>query len=281
MVATAMTQQNVILTGMLRSGTTLVCHLLNKLPDTVALFEPMTVSELPGLKSHAAICDRIDEFLQQTRETLQTRKLALSKHVGGVIPDSHIADVAEGLRRDVSSRGEIRFEKELGRDFLLVVKHPAAFTALLDSLVGRFRCYAIIRNPLSVLGSWNSVAMKVESGHLPIAERLDESLREALSRINDKFDRQFHLLSWFYGKYRAALSDESIIRYEEIVASRGKALSAITARANELNEPLENKNKNPHYDRKLMRFLGRRLLDGEGAWREFYSAESVERLLAD
>jgi hypothetical protein len=33
---------NVVLTGLPRSGTTLVCRLLNKLPDTVALHEPLS-----------------------------------------------------------------------------------------------------------------------------------------------------------------------------------------------------------------------------------------------
>jgi hypothetical protein len=36
-----MSENDVVLTGLPRSGTTLTCHLLNKLPDTVALHEPM------------------------------------------------------------------------------------------------------------------------------------------------------------------------------------------------------------------------------------------------
>ncbi len=36
-----MQHNNIILTGIPRSGTTLICYLLNKIPNTVALHEPM------------------------------------------------------------------------------------------------------------------------------------------------------------------------------------------------------------------------------------------------
>jgi hypothetical protein len=41
MMAEGTRRQTVLITGTPRSGTTLVCHLLNQLPDTVALNEPM------------------------------------------------------------------------------------------------------------------------------------------------------------------------------------------------------------------------------------------------
>jgi len=40
---------DIILTGIARSGTTLTCFLLNKLPQAVALHEPMDPSQLVGL----------------------------------------------------------------------------------------------------------------------------------------------------------------------------------------------------------------------------------------
>ncbi len=40
-VSRSTNEHNIVLTGPGRSGTTLTCHLLNKLPDTMALAKPL------------------------------------------------------------------------------------------------------------------------------------------------------------------------------------------------------------------------------------------------
>jgi ribosome-associated protein YbcJ (S4-like RNA binding protein) len=276
-----MDRKNVILTGLPRSGTTLTCHLLNKLPDTVALHEPMNVTAFPQLKSHEAICDEIYRFFMEMRKSILNQRIAISKQVGGKVPDNPVSNrySESGLRRSIASPSKIAIDKKVSPDFLLVIKHPSAFTATLESLVKRFPCYAVIRNPLSVLTSWNSVSFPVETGHAPAAETLDLQLKKTLSEIEDKIERQLHLLSWFFGKFHRVLPDESILRYEHIVSSGGKALSAITSYALLLNENLENKNKNILYHLDTMKLLGERLLNSKGAYWEFYSKENIESLL--
>jgi hypothetical protein len=275
-------EHDVVLTGLPRSGTTLTCFLLNKLPDTLALHEPMAVDEFPGLESHGAICDAIRRFAREARRSIKTQRTVVTKHVNGHVPDNHFPSQysESGLRRGVISRGEIYVEKELTRDFMLVIKHPAAFTAILESLTTQFPCYAVIRNPLSVLASWNSVAAPVENGHVPAAEQLDWDLAQTLRRTDDKIDRQLHILDYFFAKYRDCLPDASVLRYEDTVATGGKSLSVITPRAQALHEVLESKNKNPVYDRERMQLLGEKLLRSDGAYWHFYSRESVTRLLA-
>jgi len=242
-----MRDSNIILTGLPRSGTTLTCHLLNKLPDTVALHEPMTVSEFPKLGEPSAICAEIDRFFEATRSSLIKSRTARSKHAQGKVPDNPFPDKysPSGLRLGrAAAVSTITIDKDLSENFLLIIKHPAAFTALLPVLVERFRCFAVIRNPVSVLSSWNSISVPVENGHAPAAENLDPGLKKSLSLLDDKFDRQLCLLSWFFDKYRRFLPDDRIIRYETTIASRGANLAVITERAAVLQEPLENKNKN-------------------------------------
>ncbi len=276
-----MNKYNVILTGVPRSGTTLTCHLLNKLPNTVALHEPMDVDVFPKLKDHDGICDEIDRFFGETRRSIITCKTAISKHVNGLVPDNPIGDQRSksGLRESIISLGEISIRKELSPDFVLVVKHPAAFTAVLESLIKRFPCYAVIRNPLSVLASWNSTELPVANGHAHNAERLDIDLAQTLERIEDTTDRQLQLLSWFFEKYQKILPEGSILRYEDIITSGGKSLGVIAPEALALNELLECKNRNRLYDTELMRFLQQKLLKTDGAFWQFYSKESVELLL--
>jgi hypothetical protein len=47
-------QTNIVSTGLPRSGTTLTCHLLNKLPNTVALHEPIAPGQFVDLESEDA-----------------------------------------------------------------------------------------------------------------------------------------------------------------------------------------------------------------------------------
>ena len=185
------------------------------------------------------------------------------------------------LRRLRVSLGVIAVEKQLSSDFLLCIKHPAAFTALLDRLAPRFRCYAVVRNPLSTLASWNSCQMNARDGHSPTAELFDPDLAQALGQIGNRVDRQFYLLSWFFERYSTILPSENILRYEDIVASHGTVLEVITPCAAGLHEALETRNANPLYDHALVQALGTRLLKAEGPFWEFYTRLDVEQVLEE
>src|SRR3954469_22326649 len=144
MVVSAM--RNVLITGTPRSGTTLLCSLLNKVPNTVALHEPMNVWDLPKCKDANAIADVIEKFCAETRRSLHEHGYALSKHVAGKVPDNVAADQMnqKGIRLRHTEHGKVFVEKPLSPDFTLAIKHPVAFTALLATLKERFDCYAII-----------------------------------------------------------------------------------------------------------------------------------------
>ena len=76
-----------------------------------------------------------------------------------------------------TEKGRLVVDKELTVGSLLILKRPALFIALLPVLAQRFPCYAIVRNPLSVLASWNNVDHRVRKGHSRGAEPYDEVLR--------------------------------------------------------------------------------------------------------
>jgi hypothetical protein len=214
------------------------------------------------------------------RGSILTRRLAVSKQVSGKVPDNPIAtdSMEMGLRQNADTLGEIMVDKELEENFVLVVKHPAAFTAILDTLVRQFQCFAVIRNPLAVLASWSTIATPQEQGHAPMAENLDQHLKTHLASKPDKIERQLHLLGWYFNKYLQVLPRESILRYEEIVSSGGKALNTIVPWADKLSEPLENKNYTPVCALDVIAHLGERLLATDGPYWEFYSREDVRQL---
>ena len=250
---------DIVLTGLPRSGTTLACRLLNLLPNTVALHEPFLPRFFEGMEGEAVL-EKLGRFCRKTRREIRRDGVAPSKSVGGAIPENAYGSAKPGELRPHSAEkgkemGKLLVDKDLEGRFFLVVKQPAIFAALLPVLVEGFPCYAIVRNPLSVLASWNSVDHNVREGHSAGAELYDEGLRRELAATDERVGRQLRLLSWWYGRFYETLDEEHIIRYEDVVGSGGGALSVLVPSAKLLDETLESRNLNPLYDREDMLLL--------------------------
>src|SRR5438270_13849303 len=125
--------RNVLITGTPRSGTTLVCSLLNKLPDIVALHEPMNVFEFVG-RSSGEIVGMVERFVAGSRKSLHEEGFAVSKHVSGKVGDNSAAVDREGKRSRQTEHGRIEINKPLSQDFTLAIKPAVAFAALLEML---------------------------------------------------------------------------------------------------------------------------------------------------
>lgn len=279
-----MNDSNIILTGIQRSGTTLSCHLLNKLPNVVALHEPMNVGKFCRMTASEEIIGYTQDFYTETRKSLIQEGVAFSKQDNGKVPDNPFADEVDsetGSRRnkvdDIPRL--VKFDKAINDEFTLVLKHPAVFTGLLESLVKSFRVYAVVRNPLSVLRSWNSLNIPVSRGRLPMAECVDAHLKIALDGIEDRFDRQIFILSWCFEQYQKYLPGSSIIYYEELISSGGKVLEKILPLHGVIDNELVSKNDNPVYDQELKEKLRSMLLQTTDDWCgwNFYTKDEVLR----
>ncbi len=275
-----MAGREIALTGVPRSGTTLCCRLLGEASDTVALFEPMEVRDLSG-SDHPAALAMVADFFQTSRHSLLETGRARTQQVNGALPDNPFSSCqdAGGKRAHEAVLGDIAINKSLRPDFTLVVKHNAAFTALLPGLAERFETWAVIRNPLAVLASWHSVDLPVSAGRLPAGERLDAGLRDQLALQPVAEERQLMILEWFYSRYRDFLPADRVIRYEEVVATAGGVLAHATGTPVPVT-PLAGRNRSDLYDPSWCLAAAARLLAKEGAWRHFYSAADVEVLAA-
>lgn len=278
---------DVLLTGLPRSGTTLSCELLNLVPGTVALDEPMSWADYTGAASldtltPALACENVAQFMARTRNSILAQGAAITKHVDGKVTGKKISDQsgASGMRVGLAERGVVTVDKELEADFTLVVKHVAGFTALLDRLPQRFRVFALVRNPLAVLNSWQTVPLPIREGHVVFGEALNKSLAVRLSAVEDRLERQLLLLDWFYGRFRDLLHRSAVIRYEDLVAEGGRPLRGISSGAAHLDVALRSRNHNPRvYDQAVTVALGTRLLERDGSWWAFYPPASVRGLL--
>lgn len=266
---------DLVLTGIPRSGTTLACSLLNQLPDSVALVEPMLVEQFKREQSPAQWRSKIRRFFAEQRQSLMQDGTAMARTASDGVDDNTFASEKGrgGLRASLIERRQIKIEKPLSEDFILTLKHPNAFTAMLTELVESFRCFALVRDPLSVLASWNTLPIALREGHAPAAESLVQQLSLDLRTCDDRVDRQLRLLSWYFEVYRRCLPREQVLHYETLIASEGRALASLVRSAESLARPLQSRNMNPLYDPDLMATLRERLFSSEGAYWDFYRRE--------
>lgn len=269
---------DILLTGLPRSGTTLMCHLLNKVPNAVALHEPMQPNELAGLPMDEVLA-RVRTFFDTERQRVLREGRATSKAYNGTVPANNLTDEdTSGKRLRVINGHQIVVSNVSRPDFRLYMKHPAFFTACLPYLASRMPCFAIVRNPLAVIMSWRSSGMAVERGQLPAAESFDPGLASTLANEPDVLRRQFHLVDFFFRRFADHLSSR-VVKYEDVVATGGRALSLINPDAATLVEPLESRNDRMIGKDSEVRAIAEALLASDNACWLFYRRDEVEALL--
>ena len=273
---------DIVLTGIPRGGTTLACRLLGEAVDTLALFEPMPVAALPT--TPAAAADAVARYFAQVRERALREGRVPSKHRAGRVPDNPFGERVSGQlpRPWLVEQGDIAVDKPLSATFRLVIKHNAAFTALLPELGKRHLLVGIVRNPLAVLASWRSVDLPVSHGRLPAGERLDPLLAQALAQQPDDLRRQILILDWFFSRLLRWVPPPCLLRYEDVVASGGACLlRAVGAPPPEVvAPPLRSRNASAQYDVASIRTLTHALHAHAGASLRFYGAAAVDALAA-
>ncbi len=275
-----MTANTILLTGLPRAGTTLSCHILNNCPATLALHEPMKPGDFePAAGTDAALL-RIQRFAEATRQQVLYDGKALSQQKDGAVPENPVAAnaVAGGLRPMDVSLGVIDVSaRALPADFTLIIKHNALFTALLPELAASFPMYAIVRNPLAVLASWNLVDLPINKGHIPAAEQFDRNLKNTLAVTSDLLDRQLHILEWFCVRYLRHLNGRWL-RYEDFVKEPLSLVNTLGLPAPGALIPTR-ESKNTGYDLVLMEKLYTRLCAfGEAIW-SIYPRAQVDELM--
>ncbi len=216
---------SVLLTGVPRSGTTLCCHLLNRFTNTVALHEPINPAIFDNDRVQAI--QNITSFCTDARSEILSVGTITTKQLGGKLPTNPVNADTVALRQEKVTRGRVKIDTPLTKDFKLVVKHNALFTALLEDLVKVFDVYAVIRNPLHLLISWQTVDLPVNKGRVPMGERFDPVLNASLNQEESVLERQLMLIQWFFKRYDQFLANARIVRYEDVIASSGGCLHVI------------------------------------------------------
>ena len=269
-----------LLSGLPRAGTSLCCRLAGELPNVVALAEPLNGPTLAQADAPAAAADAVAAFAGAARARILAEGRAPTLHVAGQLSDDLVqppSRTGAGLRRPQAERGEVSIDKQLAGGFILLIKQNALFAALLPVLAPRFRCLALLRNPIAVLASWQTVRLPVQRGRLPAGERFDAGLRARLDAEPSLLRRQLAILDWFCAQYRAHLPEDAILRYEDLVASGGQALFERLGAVGE-GRPLRARTTAPAAA--VLAAALSALENDDGAWRHFYALGEVQAAAA-
>ena len=275
------------LCGIPRSGNGLCCRLAGGLPDTVALSQPLNprypfggvpFGNIP--REPRGACARLGEFAGKVREQILAEAQAPSHQVGGGLYDNIMAserDARTGLRERQGEWGVVAIDKPLSERFTLLVSQPAMFSALLPDLAVSFSCLALVRNPLPVLASWQTVNLPFNRGRIAGAEPYDAELRCTLDGEPELMQRQLVILEWFFARYDAHVDPRHIIRYEDLVESGGSVLFRVLGHEEAEPTVLESRNDSALYDGDTVDALLEALLERGGAWTRFYRPSDLER----
>jgi hypothetical protein len=227
------TGRNLILTGLPRSGTTLVCALIDSLRDAVCLSEPDWQDAWPReMNDRPAYAERIRQDFARVREVLLGGgEVSDRRAANGSAVTNYFPLASDGSRQPAYALQPFR-RSGLSADFLLGMKQNAHYSCILDELARHedFTIVAIVRHPLATIGSWRSAArLPIGHGRLPAAERFWPEIAHQAASTPDILLRQVGIYRLFCERYRALGSRIHLLRYEDIV-DKPELLSAICGR---------------------------------------------------
>lgn len=272
---------NIILTGLPRSGSSMLCVWMSKHPDVVALNEGLKLGEqldVPSLVKFVAA-----EF-DSIRVQILTTGTAPARHKDGQQVDNHFSPGKD--RKLLLEKSDIDVGRPTTQKFGLAFKHNAGFSIALPDLVDHFGAlsvFATIRNPLSVLGSWGSVPIPVSQGRMHNLTKWAPKLEEQLKSTDDLLEKQLLILNYFFSQYQKWIPREQIIRYEDLCGQPAETLGRAFPQWDWTSlglRPTANRNASPDYSRDRLKIAAARLQSTgpDAPWREFYSDSDIQQI---
>lgn len=218
-----------LLTGIPRSGTTLIASLVDGLEDTLCLNEPSRYY------NWAVHCRDRREFVARCTADLRNIRAALvnggtvldGRQSDGAIPCNYFDETGRRLRLDPVAVGR----PASGDRLLLAVKHNEPLTAVLPELceLEDIQVVCIVRHPVPTILSWRSRHLPLASGNLSVGYRLwpeATHIRDAGGCICQMQAKIFELYCTRYWENRHRIE---VIKYEDVVENP-KLLERLTGR---------------------------------------------------
>jgi hypothetical protein len=216
--------RDLIVTGLPRSGTTLVAALIDAAERCVCLSEPRRHVDLVAEAATAAgvVAALRDDFGSIRRRLAAGESVEDRRGDDGRPLDNYFGVPDSTGRRQANWSVVQRQVPGFDADWVLGVKHNALFTSVLPEIVaaGHWTVLAVVRDPADAIASWSSVDVPARHGRLPGAERFWPALADLGGRSElPVLDRQILIADRILARYRDC--GVHVLRYEEVVADTG------------------------------------------------------------
>jgi hypothetical protein len=204
-----------LITGIPRSGTTLLGALVDSMDNSVCLNEPLWQVDLARASGNA------DAFVHGLTKDFERLRAKLQN--GEAVPDLRGAGGAP-VTNYLNERGEMVVHPNLfsrsglSADFTLAIKHNGLYLGALPALLDHgFRVVALIRDPLEVLASWRASTLPVSRGELPAARYFWPEMAALHRKPMALLDKQLCLLELLYRRIYEHEERLTLLRYEDLV----------------------------------------------------------------
>ncbi len=244
-----------LVSGIPRSGTSLVTNILSKTANTISFSEPRFIQGIKAKSNHAdEVAGYLSQMIQNLRNDIQTgRPVELRVHKDTAQPlDNYFNRTREVdgtvLIKNNSTYQEVALPKTRHTD-KFVIKNNLLFTACMESLVKRFDMLFVIRDPIATLGSWNSLDIPVSRGVVKSGMKFSPSLKKMVDG-SSLLERQIQIFDWFCYQYRSLENNACVVQYETLIERPDEQLKPYLASKNKITG-LKNMNNNVFYSNDL------------------------------
>lgn len=238
-------EKNTFITGIPRSGTSLLTHLFSLDSNNVCLSEPDFIKKIKQLSSSKTevIVHLNHEILNIRNQIASGHRISMRVSKDDSIPDNYFArdQVTGNQAKTLSTLKRIKLNRTDSTKNI-VIKNNLLFTSCLDGLVSLGDVLAIIRHPLPVLLSWRSLNIPVSKGNVHTGVKYSNALNH-LPPKSQLLLRQIKIMDWFYAMYKRY--DVNLIQYEDLVMAPQSILEQWID--DTLLPPLTSKNDSSRY----------------------------------
>jgi hypothetical protein len=240
-------QKTLLITGIPRSGTSLITKLISEQQNTLCFSEPTWLKEIRHDKqSCEEFKNNLTEKVNQIRnEVKKGNPVEMTVEKG----TNHLPENYYNRQKNkiINLKETRKVHIEYSKDLIICIKSNTLFTACIKALIDEeaWKVCSVVRSPLFVLMSWRSLNIPISEGKIKIGEIYSKEIREIVKE-KDLLIRQVKILDWFFKTY--ADYSENIIKYENLVNNPQEVLNTLLNRSDTHKFDLKSKNNEKVYN---------------------------------
>lgn len=246
-------ENNLIVTGIPRSGTTLTTSLLDSLSNSVCLSEPAWQASLfKRTNDESELVKRMENDFIKVRKKILNNEPVLDRRNDEGIPLTNYIKYAKDGKTTKNKQARAYNFKVKDKNFLLGMKHNAHYTSILPQLAecSFFSILTVVRHPVPTILSWQKVNFPISRGRLPGAERFWPEIKGISCSKDPLIVKQTKIYDLFIERYLALKDKVYLLKYEVLVRTPS-ILETMTNKNFESEIGIKDGINNSHYNLKM------------------------------